>query len=65
MEKILVNFGLEITAENKEWLTKEINELISYYEQQADLSLPEALRMGLVGLVARIAYDGLCIKRFL
>lgn len=62
LHKILVDFDLEPTEENMNWLKKEVTDLISLYEEKYAISLPDETRSMIKNLLVRMAYDKLCIK---
>lgn len=59
---ILVDFELDATGENMEWLKRQVDGLVSLYENKYDLHLPDATRSMVKNLIIRMAYDKLCIK---
>jgi hypothetical protein len=61
LNKILIDFELEPTANNMSWLRSEIDGLISLYGKGLDSNLPDEARTMLNNLITRMAYDTLCV----
>lgn len=62
LSKILIDFGLEPTPRNMNWLRDQFYGLISLYGDGSDKRLPDETRSMLVNLIIRMAYDNLCVN---
>ncbi len=59
---LLIDFGLEPTTKNMDWLRNQVNGLISLYGNGSDTDLSDETRTMLSNLIIRMAYDNLCIN---
>jgi hypothetical protein len=63
--EILVDFDIQTTSENMQWLKKQIDGLVLSSESIHNTNLPDQTRSMLSKLIIRMAYDKLCVKRSL
>jgi hypothetical protein len=62
LSKILIDFEIEPTTENMNWLRNQVNELIALHGNGLDKDITDEARIMLSNLVIRMAYDNLCIN---
>ena len=62
LRDILMDFDIESSPENIDWLKKDVGNLISLYEKKYNVQLEDYMRSILEALVIRMAYDKICLK---
>ena len=62
LTRLLLDYGLEPSRENMDWIKKDALELISQYEKKYDVQLEEDMRATLQKLAIRVAYDRICMN---
>jgi hypothetical protein len=60
--KILIDFEIEPTTMNMNWLRNQVNELITLQGNVLCTDIPDDARIMLSNLVIRMTYDNLCIN---